>query len=601
MVAFTKAGRYQIVSEIGRGSMGIVYKGFDPVIGRNGAIKCIKTEGLSSAEYQEHKARFVGEARAAGVLGHPNIVTIHDFGEEEGTLYLAMELLSGTTLQQMLEDQGVLPVEMILQIFDQVGSALDRAHQHGVIHRDIKPGNIMVLDDGLVKVTDFGIAKLLLSASMTQAGSTLGSPSYMSPEQIKGLPIDGRSDIFSLGIVLYECLTGAKPFPGQNVSTIAYKIVNEEPANPLENDVSIHPGLYRVMSKALAKQPQDRYQTGRELAEELKNYRNLDVPSWASCTIDADQCPVGIQPVVLVSALKTNEPNTQSPSATMITCQQGPHHAPASLVPSFTDLRAIGDRRTRQIGSAISATSSPARATGLVADADVSHRMTDCRVMSQIAVTTPAQVAAQPWLRTPAAPVNTRPNPRSRLCRSESYRGVYLRIGVIPLAIFAMVAATAAHYPRGARRRTAGISQAVAHSTQQESNELQKSVASAGESRRSSQRFSPQRPIDLSSASPATAPNPAPGPKDVKRDATEKREHDSRRHFKGAAKVTSTEFKPMVPQISLLDSSVPDPPILMLPPQTDRSSLKWNTDPPPYVPQKGKKHRSFKQLFVGSK
>ena len=233
MMAFTQAGRYKIGSEIGRGAMGIVYQGFDPLIGRNLAIKSIKTDGLSSAEYQEHKARFVREARAAGVLGHPNIVTVHDFGEEEGTLYLAMELLSGESLQQLLEEQGRLPVETILPIFEQVGSALDRAHLHGIIHRDIKPGNIMVLDDGRVKVTDFGIAKLLLSANVTQAGSTLGSPSYMSPEQIKGLPIDGRSDIFSLGVVLYQCLMGTQPFPGQNVSTIAYKIINEEPAYPL--------------------------------------------------------------------------------------------------------------------------------------------------------------------------------------------------------------------------------------------------------------------------------------------------------------------------------------------------------------------------------
>lgn len=274
MGQLTKAGRYQILKEIGRGSMGVVYQGFDPVIGRGVAIKTIKTEGLSPAEYREYKARFHREAQAAGVLVHPNILTIYDFGEDEGTLFLAMELLSGKTLQLMLEEQSVLPVDTIVPVFEQVGSALDRAHRHQVIHRDIKPGNIMVLDDGLVKVTDFGIAKLM-SASMTRAGLVLGSPSYMSPEQIKGLPIDGRADIFSLGVVLYECLTGTKPFPGQNISTIIYKIIHEEPAYPPELDKAFHPGLRQVINKALAKLPEDRYQTCRELTTDLKNYRTL--------------------------------------------------------------------------------------------------------------------------------------------------------------------------------------------------------------------------------------------------------------------------------------------------------------------------------------
>ncbi|HEV2494507.1 MAG TPA: protein kinase [Terriglobia bacterium] len=279
----TKAGRYQIVSELGRGAMGVVYEGFDPVIGRAVAIKTMLTEGLSGNEFETYRARFQREAQAAGVLAHPNIVTIYDFGEDEGFLFLAMELLRGKSLEKLLQEQTVLPIETIIPIYQQVCSALDFAHQHKIVHRDIKPANIMILENGTVKVADFGIAKMLMTG-MTRAGQILGTPNYMSPEQVKGRGVDGRSDIFALGVILYELITGEKPFAGQNVTTVIYKIMHENPISPRELEPTIHPGLSAVITRALAKNMDERYQTCAELAEDLKNYRNLGGQSSPSST-----------------------------------------------------------------------------------------------------------------------------------------------------------------------------------------------------------------------------------------------------------------------------------------------------------------------------
>jgi serine/threonine-protein kinase len=280
----TKAGRYEVVRELGRGSMGVVYEGFDPVIGRTVAIKTMLTEGLTPQEFQEFKSRFQREAQAAGVLSHPNIVNVFDYGEDSGTLYLIMEYLEGKSLEKLVEGQNILPIETIIPMYDQVCSALDHAHQHGIVHRDIKPANVMILDNGIVKVTDFGIAKMV-SMGMTQAGQVLGTPNYMSPEQVKGRQIDGRSDIFSLGIILYDLVTGEMPFAGQNITTVIYKIINENPIPPRELDASIHPGLSYVICKALAKSPDERYQTCRELADDLKNFKYMGGPATPSATV----------------------------------------------------------------------------------------------------------------------------------------------------------------------------------------------------------------------------------------------------------------------------------------------------------------------------
>ena len=338
--ALTKAGRYQIVSELGRGSMGVVYHGFDPVIGRTVAIKTMLTEGLTSQEFREFKSRFQREAQAAGVLSHPNIVNVFDYGEDNGILYLIMEYLEGKSLEKLIEEQVMLPIETIIPMFDQVCGALDHAHQHDIVHRDIKPANIMILDNGLVKVTDFGIAKMM-SMGMTQAGQVLGTPNYMSPEQVKGRQIDGRSDIFSLGIILYDLVTGEMPFGGQNITTVIYKIINENPIPPRELDATIHPGLSYVICKALAKSPDERYQTCRELADDLKNFKYLAGPASPSATIMVKVPPLpstdlerAAPPVATTEAVQTTPIEQPSPGQVPVEVMpppityQEPHTSP---------------------------------------------------------------------------------------------------------------------------------------------------------------------------------------------------------------------------------------------------------------------------------
>jgi serine/threonine-protein kinase len=264
-------GRYKIIGEVGKGAMGVVYKATDPTIGRTVALKTMRVD-VHGIESEEMLQRFRNEAKAAGVMNHGNIVTIYDAGEQDGLFYIAMECIEGVTLHRQLADQRVIPVEGVVEYSRQVCAGLDYAHSHGVVHRDVKPANIMIEANGTVKIMDFGIAKSG-GAGMTTAGQVLGTPNYMSPEQVKGRPLDGRSDLFSFGVILYEMVTGERPFTGQNVTTIVYKIVHENPIPPRDLDVTIHPGLSWVITKALAKSPEERYQTGAELVEALKNYK----------------------------------------------------------------------------------------------------------------------------------------------------------------------------------------------------------------------------------------------------------------------------------------------------------------------------------------
>jgi serine/threonine-protein kinase len=270
MMSLQTVGRYEITGELGRGAMGVVYKALDPTIGRTVALKTMRLD-VHGLDAQEMVRRFQNEARAAGVLNHPNIVTIYDAGEQDGIFYIAMEFIEGTTLHEVLAEQRVLATEEVLQLTRQICRGLDYAHSNGIVHRDIKPANIMITANGTVKIMDFGIAKS--GGQVTNTGQVLGTPNYMSPEQVKGRLLDGRSDIFSLGVILYEMLTGEKPFVGQNVTTIIYKIVNETPITPRDLDVTVHPGLSAIVTKALAKVPDDRYQTGADLVRDLENYK----------------------------------------------------------------------------------------------------------------------------------------------------------------------------------------------------------------------------------------------------------------------------------------------------------------------------------------
>src|SRR6266481_1654585 len=263
-------GRYEIIGELGRGAMGVVYKAKDPTIGRTVALKTMRLDvhGLDAGELVR---RFKNEARAAGLLNHPNIVTIYDAGEHDGIFYIAMEFIEGTTLHELLQQKRILEAEEAIQLSREICKGLDYAHSHGIVHRDVKPGNIMITARGAVKIMDFGIAKA--GGSMTSTGQVLGTPNYMAPEQVKGRGLDGRSDLFSFGVVLYEMLTGEKPFVGQNVTTIIYKIVNENPIPPRDLDATIHPGLSAIAVKALAKSPDERYQSGAQLVRDLETYK----------------------------------------------------------------------------------------------------------------------------------------------------------------------------------------------------------------------------------------------------------------------------------------------------------------------------------------
>jgi serine/threonine protein kinase len=276
MQTIAKAGRYEIQGELGRGAMGVVYRATDPVIGRPVAVKTIRlSEEGTGLTRNELLSRFQTEARAAGLLTHPNIVVVYDAGEENGLYYITMELVEGKSLQSLLDGGHAFPVPRVLRILEQTCSALAFAHERNVVHRDIKPANLMLTADDTVKVTDFGTAKILQFGTVQQTTHVMGTPSYMSPEQVKGRPVDGRSDIFSLGVVLYEMLTGEKPFPGQSITTVIYKIVNEDPVPPRQLNPSVHPGLNEIVLKALAKEPEVRYQSCREMLEDLKGYRNL--------------------------------------------------------------------------------------------------------------------------------------------------------------------------------------------------------------------------------------------------------------------------------------------------------------------------------------
>jgi serine/threonine-protein kinase len=265
-----KIDRYEILGELGHGAMGVVYKGRDPIIDRLVAVKTIRFDRLyEDQEILGLKERFFKEAQAAGRLAHPNIVTIFDVGEDRGLSYIAMEFVEGEVLSQHIGRDRLLPVEEVLEIVAQAAEALDFAHQRQIVHRDIKPANIMRTPDGQIKVMDFGIAKLP-SSTLTQAGSVLGTPSYMSPEQIRGEDLDGRSDLFSLGCVLYELLTGVKPFRGETLAALSYQITQEPPTPATRQNPVVPARCDEILSKVLAKAPPDRYSRGKEFAQALR-------------------------------------------------------------------------------------------------------------------------------------------------------------------------------------------------------------------------------------------------------------------------------------------------------------------------------------------
>src|SRR6202522_2458455 len=268
-------GRYEILAELGRGAMGVVYKARDPKINRVVAVKTISLVGQSPEKEAEYRERFFREAEAAGPLAHPGIVTIFDMGEEPDTHapYIVMEYVGGQSLETLLSQDGhKLPMDRALQLALELAEALDFAHGHGVVHRDLKPANVLLTDDGHAKIADFGVAKLSL-ANHTLAGRALGTPAYMSPEQLNGEDVDGRSDLFSLGVLLYTIVTGYRPFQGNSAITVSFKVVNRDPIPASILESQLPPGIDYVIAKAMTKNPAERYQRGTEMALDIQDLR----------------------------------------------------------------------------------------------------------------------------------------------------------------------------------------------------------------------------------------------------------------------------------------------------------------------------------------
>ena len=304
-------GRFEILREIGKGAMGVVYLAHDPKIQRKIAIKMVSIPpGVSAEEARESRHRFVREAQAAGKLTHPNIITIYDVVEEQDHSYIAMEYIEGETLETYTKPSSLLPLNRVLPILAQACAALDYAHRNQVIHRDIKPANLMLMKGDLLKITDFGLAKSP-QANLTQAGVLIGTPNYMSPEQISGRTMDGRSDFFSLGVVLYELLTGERPFAGDTISTIIYRILYEEPRPPRILNAKLPPAFDHIIQRALAKDPSARYQTGADFVEALNNYSTSHLKSPVSAappTVRVGRDTAGPPPAPRDRAQKRDRP-----------------------------------------------------------------------------------------------------------------------------------------------------------------------------------------------------------------------------------------------------------------------------------------------------
>jgi serine/threonine protein kinase len=299
MIEAQKIGRYEILSEKGRGAMGAVYIARDPAMDRIVAVKTIHSVALTGPQANEFRERFYREARSAGGLAHPGIVTVFDVGEQDGIPYLVMEFIEGHTLADATKNGERFTLERVCELGQQIAEALGYAHKSGVVHRDIKPANILLTSKekyGIErpKITDFGVAKLG-AAQLTTTGQMLGTPAFMPPEQFTGAPIDGRSDLFSLGVILYWMATGEHAFPGETVTAVSYKVVHTEPVPPKKLNPAVPSGLDQIILKCLAKAPPDRYATGEDLAHDLSALR-------AGRSAAELQAPVGTFP--------TSEPDT---------------------------------------------------------------------------------------------------------------------------------------------------------------------------------------------------------------------------------------------------------------------------------------------------
>ncbi len=301
-------GRYEVVAELGKGAMGVVYRANDPMLNRTVAIKTINLDEAENEGMAEYEARFYTEAKAAGSLNHPNIVIIHDIGKSSHLVYMAMEYIEGRELRELLVEGQPLPVVQGIDITAQIAEGLAHAHQHRVVHRDIKPANILITSDGRAKIADFGIARMRSSETRTQTGIILGSPKYISPEQVVGKRADHRSDIFSLGVILYQCLTGMTPFNGEGLSALMYQITNHDPLPPSSTNPQVPVMLDYIIAKVLAKGPEARYQSAADLANDLRECR-LQMEGGTAARLSAT-APIPIVPAQVVAPKPSALPAT---------------------------------------------------------------------------------------------------------------------------------------------------------------------------------------------------------------------------------------------------------------------------------------------------
>ncbi len=324
----TQLGRYRIVAELGRGAMGVVYKAEDALLNRMVAIKTIIMSG-DAGERAEYEARFYQEAKAAGGLNHPNVVTIHDIGREGETAYLAMELIEGFDLREMMRN-GRMALPLALDIAAQVADGLAFAHECGVFHRDVKPGNVMIARGQQAKIMDFGIARMRESDIHTRTGAILGSPKYMSPEQVSGERIDHRSDIFSLGVMIYELVTGAAPFSAAQVTQLMHLIATATPRTPSAVNPSLPAMLDLILGKALEKQLDARYQNAAELAADLRACaaalpaQPSPSPDDIDATVRLDAGDPATQKIDIAAA--QTQPNSIATRTAMLNAEAAPSH-----------------------------------------------------------------------------------------------------------------------------------------------------------------------------------------------------------------------------------------------------------------------------------
>jgi len=382
-------GRYAIQSEIGRGAMGVVYKAMDSVLERVVAVKTVNM-ALEHDHADKYEARFYQEARAAGGLNHPNIVTVYDAGKAGDVVYMAMEYIEGVELRTLIGEGRPLAVAQALSIAAQVAEGLAYAHERGVVHRDIKPANIMVVANGPVKITDFGIARMRASADLTQTGVMLGSPKYMSPEQVIGKRADHRSDVFSLGVILYEMLCGAAPFNGENVTALMYQIVNFAPPAPSAINAGVPEMLDYIVAKMLAKPLEERYQDARELSRDLRECeRQLAAPAAA----------VSRPPVALASGAQPQLVDTRSQA--VVLAQTLNRTREADKAPE--DLASAPARGVAPSFDSLEATQRLAVLTGTTVPGAPTTRETATQAIRSLPRPAPASWRRRDWLLVSAA------------------------------------------------------------------------------------------------------------------------------------------------------------------------------------------------------